>query len=179
MQNFLKTRPKSARIIKSIVSLLMYSVVVYGVVWWQQRDMLATDQPITSPELHLLDINGKAFHYQFDNGQTDTLVYFFAPWCNICHLSIDNIESLKNSKLTELTIVAIALDWQSIEEVEAFLAEHQLTMPILLGTRQIQQDFQISAFPSYYLVDKSGNIRAKNKGYTSEIGMTLAINLNR
>ena len=69
--------------------------------------------------------------------------------------------------------------WNTIIGIDQFLTQHSLTMPILLGTKALQHEFQISAYPSYYLIDKNGQVKARNKGYTTELGMKLNVSINR
>lgn len=165
-------------ILGSLVSLSFYVGIVALVFWWQTRDMLPTDQQAPMPSFTLIDIDGKPFQYQFANQERDTLIYFFAPWCSICHLSIENTESVRAANQETLNTIIVALDWKNIEEVDAFLTEHELTSPVVLGTREIQQKFKISAFPSYYLIDKNGLIKTKSKGYTTGLGMRAAVEVN-
>lgn len=167
------------KIISITGSVAIYAIIVTAVLWWQHRDMLALNHSLDTPKINLLKVSGEPFSYSFNNAEKDTLVYFFAPWCSVCHASIDNIEEVKKSLLKDLNIIVIALDWRTVEEVEEFLSQHKLSMPVVLGTRKIQQDFRVSAFPSYYLISKNGDIKARNKGYTTEYGMKLMLEINR
>ena len=92
-------------------------------------------------------------------------------------MSIDNIESIRQSAPNENNFIVVALDWKNKQEVEAFLAEHSLNMPVLLGTEQTQQDYKIKGFPSYYVIDKNGLLRSKDFGYTTELGMRVRLGL--
>jgi thiol-disulfide isomerase/thioredoxin len=179
MKQWILTQAKKLAHPRAIISAAIYMALFISLIWWQHRDMLSTGEMIHVSELKLLDINGQVFSHALNNTKDDTLIYFFAPWCHICHASIDNIETIQTSNPASLKIIVIALDWQSVEEVDAFLAEHQLTVPVLLGTREIQQRFKVTAFPSYYLIDKSGAVVARNKGYSTEWGMKLSLALNR
>lgn len=167
------------KIISISGTIAIYAMIVTAILWWQHRDMLALNETLRDPNISLLDINGNPFHYSFANGEKDTLVYFFAPWCSVCHASIDNIEEVQESLPEGLNIIVIALDWSSVEEIDEFLTQHKLSMPVLLGTRKTQQNFRVSAFPSYYLVSRNGDIKARNKGYTTEFGMKLMLELKR
>lgn len=161
-----------------ISQLVVFSALFYGISWWQQKDMLSTGSKLTTSDLSLISTKGNVFQYQFNNDNNDTLIYFFAPWCTICHLSIDNLEDLYRSKPEKLNILVVALDWSSLTEVDEFLAQHELTMPVLLGTEKVRQNFQISAFPSYYLISKHAEIKAKNLGYSTKLGMDFRLLTN-
>lgn len=101
-----------------------------------------------------------------------TVIYFFAPWCNVCHLSIDNLQNiyLKNQNIE---VIAVALDYENIEEVKEFNKSHQLTFPIALGSYAIKHDFKIAGYPSYYVLDKNNKLVSKSMGYSTELGFYL------
>jgi len=162
-----------------LFQLILLAFVFYTASWYQQRNMLVTGEKIKQSQLSLLSITGQAKHYQLDNGKNDTFIYFFAPWCSVCHASIDNLENIYRSKPEAIEIIVIALDWSSIDEVDEFLSQHELTMPILLGTNQVMKNFKIKAFPSYYLISRNGEIVSKNMGYTTELGINWRILFNR
>ncbi len=101
-----------------------------------------------------------------------TILYFFAPWCQICRLSIGNLQSLYE-KNEHLEVVAIALDYTSIDEVMNFTKQHQLTFPIALGNEEIKHAFSISAYPSYYVINEENTVIGKSMGYSSKLGLYL------
>ncbi len=101
-----------------------------------------------------------------------TILYFFAPWCQVCHASIANLQALYQ-KNEQLEVIAIAMDYTSNNEVTAFTRQHQLTFPIALGNEAIKQFFEISGYPSYYVLNEENVIIGKSMGYSSELGLYL------
>lgn len=101
-----------------------------------------------------------------------TILYFFAPWCQVCHASIGNLQALYQ-KNEQIEVIAIALDFTSSKEVMKFTSKHQLTFPIVLGNEAIKQAFEISGYPSYYVLSEENLIIAKSMGYSSELGLYL------
>jgi len=166
------------KIVSGFNQILIFLGIFLAITWWQQKDMLPTSSNSAAPSFSLVDMTDNVVHFNPLEQSQKTLVYFFAPWCSVCHLSIDNIESIKQSSDGKINFYAIALDWKNKQEVEAFLAEHDLTMPILLGTNETLNDFKIGGFPSYYVIDSSGILQSKDMGYTTEIGMRVRLGLN-
>lgn len=105
------------------------------------------------------------------NGKT-TILYFFAPWCQICHASISNLQSVFESN-THIDVIAIALDFSSEKAVYNFISQHQLTFPVVFGTEQLKQQYAITAYPSYYVLDMNNKITARSLGYSTELGLYL------
>ena len=99
---------------------------------------------------------------------TTTVLYLFAPWCQICHLSIGNLQALYE-KNEHLAVVAVAMDYTSLDEVMAFTQQHQLTFPIALGNEEIKHHFSIPSYPSYYVINEENTIIGKSIGYSSEL----------
>jgi peroxiredoxin len=140
--------------------------------------MLSTDTPlndiITATQAVVIDevptLMDKTISLNAQ-GKT-TILYFFAPWCQVCHASIGNLQALFQ-KNEQLDVIAIAMDFTSSEEVIRFTSQHQLTFPIALGNEAIKQTFKISGYPSYYVLNEENMIIGKSMGYSSELGLYL------
>ncbi|WP_223270201.1 TlpA family protein disulfide reductase [Colwellia sp. C1TZA3] len=101
-----------------------------------------------------------------------TIVYFFAPWCQVCNFSIDNLQNVYQ-KNPEINVIAVALDFIDVDEVKKFTNNHQLTFPVALGNESVKADFQVIGYPSYYVLNEENTIIARSLGYSSEIGLYL------
>lgn len=156
---------------------LIFVAIFVLITWWQQKDMLSTGSAKLAPSFSLVSTDEKVIEFRPEQQTNTTLIYFFAPWCGVCHASIDNIESIKQSANGKIQFYVIALDWSSRQDVERFLSEHQLSVPVLYGTDQTQIDFKVRGFPSYYIIDQNGRLQSKDLGYTTELGMRMRLGL--
>ena len=107
-----------------------------------------------------------------------TLFYFWAPWCSVCKLSMPNLQEfhlsqVDNPKSKQVKVVAVALSYESEQEVINYLQERKYGFTSVLGDQQVSDAFKISAFPTYYLIDKNGYLVSKSMGYSTELGMIL------
>jgi peroxiredoxin len=159
----------------SLIQWIFLGILWFLLTQWQQKEMLASDHATKAPSFSLRSIKGKQVNFFSKKQNKKILLYFFAPWCAICHASIDNIEEIKRSFKDEIIIYAIALDWKNEQAIHHFLKSHTLSMPILLGTSSVKTNYKISGYPSYYIIGKDGMILSKDKGYTTEIGMRLRL----
>lgn len=147
---------------------MVLCVVVFSANEWQSRDMLDVDSHVVVDNSLLVGLDG----------QTDTLVktdkptllYFFAPWCKICSLSIGNLEYLDPNKVN---IVRVALDYSNVENVRNFAQKHNISSQILLGHDGLKQQFKIQGYPTYYILDNEQKVLAKSYGYSSALGLKL------
>jgi len=171
---------KKLRFWLTLTAEISFAILIFmGLSYWQERDMLNAETAI--PVLSAVALDGKTYQIPAstsitslftDTSNKNTLIYFFAPWCNICHLSIGNLNILRGQlDESELDIVIVALDWQSKQEVQQFISEHQLNFPVLLGNSQWQEQYKIKGFPSYYVIDHNGKVLSRSMGYSSSVGL--------
>lgn len=160
-----------------IRSLLTYGgeavvigVILFGVYAYQSRNLLPTElQPAPALSVPLLD--GSSYDIS-DHAAPTTLVYFFAPWCNICAASSGNIDYLRKLRDDdELQIVLVALDWQTQAEVQEYVEHHEISGPVLLGDRKVASDWNVYAFPTYYILDSRQRIIHRDLGYSTFAGL--------
>ena len=155
-------------------SMLLNAALIIGVfvaiTAYQSRNMLPTDRE-AAPGLLAVTLAGST--YDLDDAQgRPALVYFFAPWCKICGASADNLERLHRwQDGDELEIVAVALDWSTAEEVRAYARRHELSMPVLLADANVRRQWQVQAYPSYYVLDSQHRIARRDIGYSSQFGL--------
>jgi peroxiredoxin len=156
------------------IQVLLFFIVFQGISYVREMSMLSTDVELTASKKPLFTrvptLMGETVSLN-SQGKT-TVLYFFAPWCQICHLSIGNLQNLYE-KNEQLDVIAVAMDYTSAEEVLEFTKQHQLTFPIALGNEEIKHAFSISAFPSYYIIDEKNTVVGKSMGYSSELGLYL------
>ena len=162
-------------IIQAIIVVLVFQLLSF----FRETSMLPTETLVTNA----IDFGKQNLNYDQVStlsGKTisltafdkTTIVYFFAPWCQICHASIGNLQA-RYQQDQELNVIAVALDFTDPDEVLAFTKQHQLTFPIALGNEAIKQSFEITGYPSYYVINEENMIVSKSLGYSSELGLYL------
>ena len=162
-------------------SLLLNVVLIAGVFLaataFTTRNMLSGDGA-RAPGLVGPTLSGELYSLE-DAASKPVLVYFFAPWCRICGASADNLVRLRRWRdPADLEIVAVALDWASAGDVRAYAERHELNVPVVLANLDTARDWQISGFPSYYVLDSDHRIARRDFGYSSQFGLwwrTLAL----
>jgi len=134
------------------IQVLLIFIVFQAISFLRETSMLSTDVELTVSENQFFTqvptLMGETVSLN-SQGKT-TVLYFFAPWCQICHLSIGNLQALYE-KNEHLDVIAVVMDYTSVDEVMDFTKQHKLTFPIALGNEEIKHAFSISGFPSYYV----------------------------
>lgn len=137
---------------------------------WQARDLLPQDSDQPAPSFSLPDRQGNIISLDDYRGKR-VVVYFFAPWCKICSMSMHNLVDVAAKEDPELIILALGVEYQQAEEIWEFVDNHELQMPVLLGSRKQMLDWKIQAFPTYYVLNEAGQIISRSVGYSTELGI--------
>ncbi len=144
---------------------------------YQERDLLDESGEQQAPNfvLPLLHptVDSDTHSLQQLKGKT-SIIYFFAPWCNVCRFSMPNLETIYQKG--QINAVAVALDYQSKQQVEAFADKLGLTLPIVLGNQQMALDYKIKGYPTYYVLDSELKITERSVGYSSQLGLQYRLN---
>lgn len=143
-------------------------VIVFAANVWQSRGMLDDNSQLQVATQMLVGLDGQTSTLIKPN--KPTLIYFFAPWCKICSLSIGNLGYLDTN---QLNIVRVALDYSNVEEVQNFADIHNISSQILLGHEGVKQQFKIQGYPTYYILDEQQKVQAKSYGYSTALGLKL------
>ncbi|MCH8537876.1 MAG: TlpA family protein disulfide reductase [Alkalimonas sp.] len=156
-------------------SLLLHAIavvlIVQAVSWLRERSLL--DKETMAPMFYHRTLN-HGWLSRDDLVGKPTVLYFFAPWCSICKYSMPNLEALQRDQ-ADWNMVAVALSYESVSEVEYFISDLGLTMPVLLGSEQMMRDYQIKGFPTYYVFNEAGMLQHKSYGWSSRLGLELRV----
>ena len=149
---------------------LLIVVILVGIYAYQARNLLSADARL-APALSGPTLNGASFDLHED-AATATLVYFFAPWCKICAASSSNIKMLRKIRdEQDLRVLMVALDWQTITEVQDYVDRHEISVPVILGNRKTASDWNIYAFPTYYVLNSEQQVIRRDLGYSTLAGL--------
>ncbi|MEE4246025.1 MAG: TlpA disulfide reductase family protein [Kangiellaceae bacterium] len=170
---------KLGKLKQLIPELLFFLLLFVGLQWWQGRDLLTASDSITAPIFQLPALHSD----QVISNQTNnkpSIYYFFAPWCSVCDLSIENLNAFADELAAgKINLYIIALDWQSVEEVAAFVSQHQLPVRVLLGSQTTMNEFQIKGFPTYYVADQDNKLIWGSIGYSTTLGLKTRLALTK
>jgi len=163
-------KPKLRRLMMMGVEALVFVAILAGVLAYQSRGLLPADAR-PAPALSAATLSGEIFNLQVKTAPV-TLVYFFAPWCKICAASSSNINTLRRFREEkDLRVLMVALDWQSADEVQDYVDRQEISVPVLLGNRKIASDWNIYAFPTYYVLNDKQQVVSRDLGYSTLAGL--------
>jgi thiol-disulfide isomerase/thioredoxin len=86
------------------------------------------------------------------------LIDFWGTWCGPCVAKMPATQELA-AKYAERGLVVVGIhSEQSNENCEKFVREKNITFPIAVDSGKTAETFAIDAWPSYFLIDKSGKV---------------------
>jgi len=157
--------------LKNLLGHAIFFVVVFNLISWIRESNLLENN-VETPAFELTSVDGRQVNSEDLKGKA-TLLYFWAPWCSVCHVSLPNLQGFYEENKADVNVVSVALSYEDISEVHMSIVDHQLQFTTLLGNMQIAEDFKISGFPTYYLLDEDGKVVSKSLGYSTQLGMEL------
>ncbi len=153
-----------------LLQVLIVTVIFNLVSTLKESSMLSSSDKVQGPSFMLPDLHNNLVN--LTAGDNKTIVYFFAPWCSVCHISISNLENLYQ-KDSNINIIAVALDYENHSAVEIFAKDLNLSFPILFGTDAVKRAYKVSAYPSYYVLNPNNEIVHRSLGYSTALGLYL------
>jgi thiol-disulfide isomerase/thioredoxin len=163
------TLPTPRELLQKAGRGLIYLVgfIVFGAVvnYFQSPD---TQHLAPLQSLELTSMNGEKHQANVAAGKK-TVVYFFAPWCAVCKISIDALNFFEGSDRVQT--LAVGLDYDSLAELKPFQAK--LSTPIYAGDALLQRQFKVDRYPTVYILNGDGSVAYVMVGYTSRFGIWL------
>ena len=153
------------RIVRWMREFAIFAGIFLAVTAYQTRDLLDRGTPLPIASLPQLD--GERVDFAAFKGKP-TLLYFWAPWCSVCKTNAHNVEDVVDE---DYNIASIALSYEDLAQVRTFATQYNMPKPVLLGGREESTSFNISAFPTIYVLNREGEVAFATMGYTSELGL--------
>ncbi len=111
----------------------------------------------------LADLQGKSWSLKDLRGKV-VLLNFWATWCPPCRKEMPDLEALYlKFKDKDQGFVVLAISDESAAKVNPFLAERNITYPVLLDPgRKVNEQFHIEGIPKSFVYDRSGKLVAQS-----------------
>ncbi|SHG86081.1 TlpA family protein disulfide reductase [Ferrimonas marina] len=145
--------------LKNLSLYLLVGVLALALGGWARGLMMA---PLDTqlPEQRLPTLAGTSTSLLDPDGPQ--LLYLFAPWCTFCKATVDDVLDRQGQGAS---MAAVALSYQSVDEVAEMVGEHPQRHQVLLGGPQLSSQLGVRGFPSYVIVDAQGHLLWRRSGY--------------
>lgn len=131
-----------------------------------------------APDWKLTSLTGTTYSLESLKGKW-VLIDFFFRSCYPCMKAFPILHDLQE-KYAAQGLIVIGMDGvdQNDEQFQAFLSKHRINYPVILGVGEMEQRYQVSGYPTIYLIDPKGVIRyaASGVGHDMEAEIGRLIN---
>ncbi len=131
-----------------------------------------------SPTFELTDIDGAPHNLTVHEGRY-LLLDFMGTWCGPCQRGVGDLRALQN-QFPEMTILSISSTDTKAQMLD-FRAQYGVTWPMAVDTDQLVQRYAVAMnsdswlWPSYALIDPTGQVIFWNRGETLPATLAVAI----
>jgi cytochrome oxidase Cu insertion factor (SCO1/SenC/PrrC family) len=147
-----------------IVACILLAVLLSG---WYMLQPKKGDEA----DFSLVDVDGETFHMSDFRGKV-VLLDFMATWCGPCQASMSSLQELQDEFGDYLVIISISVDpsYDTKQRLRSWMNSWEANWIHArdLADPPISQLFEVTGIPTYFLVDKHGDIRYRHVGLTSE-----------
>jgi thiol-disulfide isomerase/thioredoxin/outer membrane lipoprotein-sorting protein len=121
-----------------------------------------------APAFEVKSLGGETFSLAALKGKT-VLLDFWATWCGPCRKSMPVLEKISSEfKNSDLVILGVNTG-EDREVVEEFLKKTPLQYPaVLSGESGILESYGVTAYPTFILIGRDGNVIANEVGFGGE-----------
>lgn len=158
--------PRWLHWLRDLVVLLL---LVWGVQWWQSRQLASGP----APQLSGYDLHADLRTLSAYRGKP-VLVHFWATWCPVCRLEEGSIDRLAD----DFPVLTVATTSGSAQELRTYLKKQGLSFPVLVDeSGALARSWRVQGVPVSYIVDSQGKIAWSGSGYSSELGLRARLYL--
>jgi peroxiredoxin len=121
-----------------------------------------------APNWELKNLQGKVISNTQLNGSV-ALIDFSFNTCAACMLSIPALKRLHEKyKYSNVKVITVNTS-DTKQSIIAFAKKNNINYPILINGNRVSKSFQISAYPTFYIIDKTGTVAATFEGYSKDL----------
>jgi thiol-disulfide isomerase/thioredoxin len=153
---------KAGRALAYLAGFFLFAAAVN---WYQAP---ATQAIAPLPQLELATLAGQKTTIA-TAGSKKTVIYFFAPWCAVCKVSMDALNFFDDSNRVQA--IAVGLDYENVEELKPY--QTKVNVPVYAGSHELQRRFMVDRYPTVYILNNDGSVAHVMVGYTSRFGIWI------
>jgi len=147
--------------IRAKIKWISFSLAVLLISFMASLDSFAEKAAATHPakDFSLKDLQSKKVNLSDFRGKV-VLLNFFATWCSPCRMEIPELVKIHQKyKNKDFVMLGINLDADAVPfMIKTFAKDMKITYPVLMGTPEVAEAYQISGVPITVLINKEGKI---------------------
>lgn len=149
----------------TIVIVIAAVIAVIALVLLRKQEYTPVLPGSAAIDFTLPDISGKQRSLKEFKGKV-VFLNFWATWCKTCEEEMPSMQALYGSlNGMPFEIVAVSVDSEGPEKVEAFAKKYNLTFPVLHDRNgRLKEIYKTTGVPETFIIDQNGIIAEKVVG---------------
>jgi peroxiredoxin len=140
----------------------------FGALWfvWPWEKAASGAQGLkAAPDFILKDLSQKKVKLADFKGKV-VVLNFFATWCPPCRTEIPELVKLyRLNKERGLVVLGVSLDMDvSTQGLTTFVKDMKITYPVLMGTSDLAERYQVNGVPTTILINREGKAHTRYDG---------------
>lgn len=161
----------STSLLLGIVTLIAVPSWRNGIIVWINKQRLGDPNLQTPDTKQVLKDDVYTYRYELKDGSTHVLeehkgevmfINVWATWCTHCIAEFSSIEDLYDDYKNKVAFILYSYEERGI--IQNFVNKYDYNLPICIPAKDNTFNMRASAYPTTYIVDKEGVIRATHKG---------------
>jgi len=130
-----------------------------------------------APEWKLQDTKGN--YHSSDNVRNKIiLIDFFGNYCAPCIMSLPAINRL-HERYKDADVEILSVDLDNSTESLKFVDKYKIKYPVCINGKAIADDFHVRGIPTFYIIDKQGNVVSAYDGYSETLEKMLTTQVDK
>ena len=149
---------------KTVFIALLFLGVLWFALSWEQAPLGAQGLRAV-PDFALKDLNQKKIRLNDFKGKV-VILNFFATWCPPCRAEIPELNKLyRLNKDKGMVVLGVSLDMDaSPQGLTTFVKDMKITYPVLIGTTELAEKYQVNGVPTTILINREGKAHSRYDG---------------
>jgi thiol-disulfide isomerase/thioredoxin len=143
--------------------VLIVVVALVAVRAYQQRDLPSG----AAPQLEGALLDGSHASLATYRGEP-VLLHFWATWCGVCRIEQGSIDAIARDQ----PVLSISSKSGAADAVGTYVTQNNVEPRVIVDSSgELAERFGVNAFPTTFVLDRNGDIRFREVGYTTELGL--------
>ena len=138
----------------------------------RKEESLASKFSKPAPATIFTDTDGNELTLESLKGNI-VILDFWATWCGPCRMAMPVLNEFATKDIDGVKIFSVNVWEQDPEGAKEFFEKNEYRMTLVYGEKDSSEKFGFNGIPYICVIDKEGNVRYQENGYSNELSEKL------